>query len=240
MSHSIEVLETADLLAARAVAIIHAAARRAIEEHGEFLLAVPGGSTPKLTLSFLASRAGFPWERTVLGLTDERLVPPEDERSNLFMLRRVLLDPLTAMGLSPKRVIKWPTEDGPALPAKAEAALTGGLGDRHFDLVVLGLGPDGHVASVFPGAVQSVPGQRVQRSNPTEGLEPAVFRISLTMAEINEASERLILVEGSDKRAIAARVLARAPDALELPGTNLSESETLWLLDRAAAADIKA
>ncbi|HEX2863284.1 MAG TPA: 6-phosphogluconolactonase [Deinococcales bacterium] len=238
MNHEVQVLDTREALAGRAAAEIEAAAARSVGQHETFSLAVPGGSTPVATFGLLAASAAFPWPQTILGLTDERLVPPEDERSNHSLVRRALLDPLAARGLAPRRVVPLPHEDGPDVAAQAEAVLDDALGASPFDLLVLGLGPDGHVASVFPATPPTPSSRRAVRTTPTPGLNPQVARVSLSMPEIARAARRIVLVQGEDKAAIVRRVLADIESEADLPGANLPKPGTLWLLDRAAASGL--
>ena len=192
-----------------------------------------GGSTPRHAYE-LAAGLEPDWSRVELWWGDERCVPPDDERSNFLLAKEALLDRLE---VQPSAIHRIKGELGPAAGADDYDREVGDRGP--WDLQLLGLGPDGHVASLFPG----FPALAVEDRNAvgTEaGLEPFVDRITLTMPRIRGSRELLFLVAGEDKADAVKRVFADAP-SLEAPGSLAragSGGRTLAVLDRAAAAKL--
>ena len=189
-----------------------------------------GGSTPRRAYE-LAAELEPDWSRVELWWGDERCVPPDDERSNYGMAKSALLDRL---------------ERAPAAVHRMEGELGRDEGSREygleladagtFDLVLLGLGPDGHVASLFPNfPTLEVTSSDVVGSD--AGHEPFVDRISLTLPRLCDAHELLFLVAGEDKADAVARALAGAPSPAT-PGSlaRAAGGTTRAILDRAAAA----
>jgi 6-phosphogluconolactonase len=191
-----------------------------------------GGSTPKIAYQ-LAAELEPDWSRVELWWGDERCVPPDDERSNFGMAKEALLDRLA---VQPAAVHRIRGELGREAGADAYDEEIGGRGT--WELQLLGLGPDGHVASLFPGS----PALEVDGRNAvgTEaGYEPYVDRITLTVPRIVGTEELLFLVAGEDKADAVARSFA--PEPSELPGRLArawSGGRTRAILDRAAAAKL--
>ena len=192
-------------------------------------IVLTGGSTPRLAYE-LAAMLEPDWSRVELWWGDERCVPPDDERSNYGMAKAALLDRLEA----PPAVHRIKGElgrDEGSVEYRLELADVG-----TFDLVLLGLGPDGHIASLFPKFPSlDVRGRDVVGSE--AGFEPFVDRISMTLPRICNTHELLFLVTGEDKAEAASRALAGDPS----PGTpgslaRAAEGTTRAILDRAAAA----
>jgi 6-phosphogluconolactonase len=195
-------------------------------------IVLTGGSTPKVAYE-IAAQLEPNWSRVELWWSDERCVPLDDELSNYAMTKAALLDRLE---LQPAAVHRIRGELGPEAGAAAYDEEIGGRGAWDFQL--LGLGPDGHVASLFPG----FPALEVDGGNAvgTEaGLEPFVDRITLTVPRIRGTDELVFLVTGEDKADAVARAFAAEPS--ELPGRLArawSGGHTLAVLDRAAAAKL--
>ncbi|HEY1565130.1 MAG TPA: 6-phosphogluconolactonase [Gaiellaceae bacterium] len=191
-----------------------------------------GGSTPRRAYE-LAAELEPDWSRVELWWGDERCVPPDDERSNYGLARKALLDRLEREPAAVHRMQGELGRDEGTAEYKLELA---GVGD--FDLVLLGLGPDGHVASLFPGfPTLDVTSRDVVGS--VAGHEPFVDRISLTLPRLGATQELLFLVAGEDKADAAARALAGEPSP-QIPGSlaRSSEGTTRAVLDRAAAAKL--
>jgi 6-phosphogluconolactonase len=202
-------------------------------------IALTGGSTPRSAYE-RAAVADVQWSRATLWWGDERCVPPDDELSNYALARETLLDAIA--GAAPE-VHRMRGELGPdegAAAYEAELHEVFGAGMPEFDLVLLGMGADGHCASLFPGqptldeAVRLVVG--VERA----GAEPYVPRISLTLPVINAARQVVFLVTGEDK----ADAVARAFEADPGPDTPASlvtpaSGRLVALLDRAAASRLR-
>jgi 6-phosphogluconolactonase len=227
----IEVLADAAAVASRAAAIIAAEARDAVVERGCFILAVSGGHTPWKMLRALAGEK-VPWEQMQVVQVDERVAPPGDPDRNLTHLRDSLL---TRVPLRPEQLHAMPVE-APDLRAAAnryaqtlqELAGTPPV----LDLVHLGLGPDGHTASLVPGdPVLDVTDTEVALT----GAYQWRCRMTLTYPIINRARRILWVITGSDK----AGPLARLRDAdRAIPAGRVRQDQAQVLADRAAAGSL--
>jgi 6-phosphogluconolactonase len=235
-------MPTPAALAEAAADRIVASARNAIRRRGRCVLALSGGSTPRLVYPLLASppRVGaVDWSRVVFFWGDERAVPPDHPDSNYGLARRLLLDLLP--GVRPDAVHRMPADapDRDAAAGRHEAELGRATGVRpgtserpRFDLIWLGMGPDGHTASLFPGA-SALDERRRWIVPATAPRTVAVHeRMSFTLPVINAARQVLFVVAGADK---AAAVRAVRAGSRELPAARVRARSTLWLLDAAAA-----
>ena len=191
-----------------------------------------GGSTPRHAYE-LAADLEPDWSRVEVWWGDERCVPPDDERSNFGMAKEALLDPLER---GPAAVHRMRGEFGRDAGAEEYEGELDDVGA--FDLVLLGLGPDGHVASLFPDfPTLAVVDRDVIGSD--AGHEPFVDRISMTLPRLCSTRELLFLVAGEDKADAVARALVGEPSH-ETPGSlvRAAEGPTRAILDRAAAAKL--
>jgi 6-phosphogluconolactonase len=198
-------------------------------------IVLTGGSTARLAYERLAAMEVH-WPRCTLWFSDERCVPPRDERSNFGMVRDSLLARLPD---PPPQVRRIAGELGPNDGAAAyEHELREALGEGmpRFDLVLLGLGPDGHCASLFPGDPALEERERLAVGVARSGLAPWVPRVTLTLPVLNAARQVLFLVTGPDKAEAAARAFEGGPDA-RTPASLVAPADgTLTvLMDRAAA-----
>ena len=213
---------------------------RALESSsGPFRVALSGGSTPKALYGLLADekhpyRARVPWERLRFFWGDERCVPPDHPDSNYRMAREALL---SRVPVSPERVHRIEGE----LPEAAEAArryedaVRRELGaEPRFDWIFLGLGADGHTASLFPGTTAVAERSKLVTSVWVE--EKKTHRVTLTLPVLNAAKKIVFLVEGIDKALTVQLVLQDAPSPVRPASQVLPKGELLWLLDRAAAS----
>ena len=195
-------------------------------------IVLTGGSTPRHAYE-IAAELESDWSRVELWWGDERCVPPDDERSNYALAKAALLDRLATPPAAVHRMQgELGRDDG---MAEYRHELTG-VGE--FDLVLLGLGSDGHVASLFPNfPTVDVTGRDVVGS--PAGMEPFVDRISLTLSRLCNTQELLFLVAGADKADAVARALDGAPSHVT-PGSlaRSAEGTTRAILDRAAAAKL--
>jgi 6-phosphogluconolactonase len=191
-----------------------------------------GGSTPGLAYREAAEREGD-WSKVDLWWGDERCVPPDDQESNYGMAKRALLDRIDG---EPRSVHRIKGELG---KERAAAEYADEIAGVTLDLLLLGMGPDGHVASLFPNA----PTLRQRKAAlPAEaGLEPFVDRVTLSLPTLRAAREILFLLTGELKADAAARAFAGEPS----PDTPASlvrarDGRTVAILDRAAAAKLPA
>jgi 6-phosphogluconolactonase len=195
-------------------------------------IALTGGTTPELAYTE-AAQLEVDWSKTELWWSDERCVPPDDDLSNYALVKRTLLDPLEH---EPHAVHRIKGELG---KEKGAADYERELGDTVFDLELLGIGKDGHVASLFPNAPTLTQRGRVLPAEP--GLEPFVDRVTLSIAVLNSAREIVFAVSGAEKADAAQRAFRSTPG----PDTPASlvrarEGKTTAILDRAAAAKLRA
>jgi 6-phosphogluconolactonase len=181
---------------------IRAAANAAIAARGRFRVALAGGSTPRALYPKLVE--GIDWARATVFFGDERAVPPGDPQSNYRMARETLLDPARVPAAN---VVRWRGED-PDLDAAArdyEAALTRGASAPWIDLALLGLGPDGHTASLFPGTSALAEADRLAVA--LDVAEMGTRRLTLTYPALCGARDVCFLVTGRDKAPALASVV---------------------------------
>lgn len=238
MTPTVEILPDAEALARRAAEWLLAAAKAA---DGDFAIALSGGSTPRRLYELLARapyRDAMPWRRTHLFWGDERFVPQDDARSNYRMVQEALL---VHVPIPAANVHAIPTEGAPADAARAyERTLKSyyGADTFHparplFDVTLLGLGDDGHTASLFPQTQALSERERWVVAVTNGGAEP---RITLTYPALESSRHVAFLVTGHEKRAIFAR--ARRSDQ-DLPAVRLRPTgSVLWLADAAAAGAV--
>lgn len=202
-------------------------------------IVLAGGSTPRAAYEHFVSAVatvGVDLARTTFWLGDERCVAPDDDRSNYAMIKGALIDPLA--DFTTVRVQRIGGELGPEAAAADYEQRLREAGPPAFDLVLLGIGPDGHTASLFPGQPSLLVRNRLAVGVPEAGLEPFVPRVSLTLAALTAARHVVVLAEGSGK----AQALGEAfgPDAEPGPHVPASllvaDSKVLTVLVDAAAA----
>ena len=195
-------------------------------------IVLTGGSTPRRAYE-LAAELEPDWSKAELWWGDDRCVPPDDAESNYAMAKEALLDRLEQQPVAIHRIQGELGREAGAAEYEAELR---GVGD--FDLVLLGLGPDGHVASLFP----NFPSLNVTDRDvigAEAGHEPFIDRISLTLPRIGATRELLFLVTGDDKADAVSRALAGEPSPAT-PGSlaRSTNGTTRAVLDRAAAANL--
>jgi 6-phosphogluconolactonase len=224
----IEIFADADAVAREAAAIIAAEARAAVAERGRFIMAVSGGHTPWVMLSALAGEE-VPWANVHLAQVDERVAPAGHPDRNLTHLHESLLEHAQ---LPPDQVYAMPVEstDLEAAAKEYAATLTQIAGSPPvLDLVHLGLGPDGHTASLVPGdAVLQVNDAEVA----VTGIYQGRRRLTLTYPILNRARRILWLVTGSDKVGMLVRLREADPS---IPAGRVNAERALLLADHAAA-----
>jgi 6-phosphogluconolactonase len=234
----------ASALARRAAQYFVEMAGEAAEAHGRARIAISGGSTPKAAFELLADpnqpwRSRMPWQALDLYWVDERCVPPEDAESNYRMTRETLLDHVP---LKPEQIHRIEGElDPEAAAARCEAELRSSfrLEDAEsprFDLVALGIGEDGHTASLFPHTTALHELDRLAVANRVP--QRNAWRITLTWPVINHARSVFFLAAGEEKAGILQQILAGPHDPERLPAQLIWPSSGILtvILDKAAAA----
>lgn len=217
-------------------------ARQAIAAHGEFTVALAGGSTPRAAYQFLATAPGVAWEKVHIFFGDERCVPPEHPDSNYGMALEALLSRVTVPAANVHRM------KGEVEPAAAAEQYAGEL-RRHFrlsngdlprfDLIMLGMGDDGHTASLFPGSAALTETSRLVAANWVEKFQQ--YRLTLTFPVVNNAAEVMFLIAGAAKAKVVGEIFGKngPPDRYPVQKIHPTAGRTLWLLDRAAAQLLK-
>jgi 6-phosphogluconolactonase len=195
-------------------------------------IALTGGTTPEQAYREAARREPD-WSKAEIWWSDERCVSPDDDLSNYALAKRTLLDGLER---GPRVVHRIKGELG---KERAAADYELELGDTVFDLELLGIGKDGHVASLFPNAPTLREDRRVLPAEP--GLDPFVDRVTLSIPVLNSAREIVFAVSGGEKSEAARRAFAAQPGP-ETPASlvRAQNGSTTAILDRAAAAELRA
>lgn len=237
--------DTAELYDAAASGTLQAA-KDAVARRRRFLLVLAGGETPKPLYTRLSSeslRSAFPWDATHVFWGDERAVPPDDEQSNYGMTVQYLLENVP---LSPENIHRIRGELGASAAAREYASELQKMSDKglawpRFDLVLLGLGSDGHTASLFPGSTH--PSRSAQATLAVTGSydQRPTSRITLTPPVFNSAREIYFLVAGERKATVVANVLEGDTSAVRYPARRIkpSRGSVTWFIDRAAARKLK-
>src|SRR4051794_19473381 len=196
-----------------------------------------GGSTPKLAYE-MAARAGADWSRAGVWFSDERCVPPDDGLSNFRLANDALLGRLDK-SVRPA-VYRMEGELGPEAGAAAyEALVREHLGaEPRWDLLLLGLGPDSHCASLFPGKPEVQERRRLVTGVELAGMEPQVPRISLTLPALTSARRTVFLVTGADKAQAVKRAFDESDPESPASFVRPRAGELLVVLDQAAAKEL--
>ncbi|MFZ0135946.1 MAG: 6-phosphogluconolactonase [Candidatus Sulfotelmatobacter sp.] len=234
-----------DLFQAAAEEVLRAATH-AVAERGRFTIALSGGSTPKNMYTLIAANADatLPWDRMFFFFGDERHVPPDDPESNYRMANESLL---AKVPVPPANIFRIPAEnpDADAAAAIYEETLRKFFASApgefpRFDLILLGIGPDGHTASLFPETAALQEKTRLVVANWVEKLNTS--RITLTLPVLNHARCVAFLVSGIDKAAALHEVLEGKAPGEKYPSKLVqpSEGKLIWFVDRAAASQLSA
>jgi len=206
-------------------------------------IVLTGGSTPQHAYELAAAQQPQAWQGAKLWFSDERCVGPDDELSNFRMVKGALLDPLAASDVRVdycRRILgERGFEQGAVEYERELEHIGGGPGAIRFELVLLGVGSDGHICSMFPGQESLSERSRLAVGVPQAGLEPFVPRVTLTFSALSRAKRVLVLATGAGKAdPIAAAFADDAPRTEHVPASLLSEhvEDIVVLLDEDAAA----
>ena len=236
----------ATALAARAARQFVEVTEAAVAARGGARIAISGGSTPKVAFGMLADPAlpwlkRMPWNKLELFWVDERCVPPDHADSNYRMTREAMLDHVP---LKPEQVHRMEGElDPEAAAARYESALRNsfrleGAETPRFDLIQLGMGPDGHTASLFPHTAALHEMSRFAVANHVQNKD--AWRVTLTWPVINQAASVFFLIGGADKTHVLSEVMTGPRDVERLPSQLIRPASGILtlLLDKAAAAEL--
>ena len=236
MTPRFEVHPDPEAVAAATADRLLAAGRNAIRRRGRFVLALTGGSTPLAVCPLLVVPPRvrmLDWTKVEFFFGDERAVPPNDPESNFNTARLALLDYLPRLRMEQVHRMPCELEDLDAGAWQYEEELRrviGGEGIPRFDLVWLGMGADGHTASLFPGTPALDERERLVVANWVPSLD--AWRMTLTYPVLNAAREAMFVVNGADKADAIARVRS---GSLDPPAARVRAERTVWLVDAAAA-----
>lgn len=219
-----------------------ALAKAAVQAHGRFSVALSGGSTPRSLYALLATIPDIPWEKIYLFFGDERDVAPDAPESNYRMVHEALL---SRAPIPPENVFRVRTEarDAAAAALEYEQTLRTFFGLKpgefpRFDLIFLGMGPDGHTASLFPGSAALGDSKHLVVATWVEQF--TTYRITFTFPVLNHAAYVMFLVSGSDKAPMIRQVLGEGGQNFPSARVRLTNGRLVWFLDRSAAADLPA
>lgn len=242
MTPTVVIVEDEQQVAARAATIVAEAMRSAVASEGVFRIALAGGTTPRLLHAVLASEPKYralPWARTDIFWGDERAVPPDHADSNYRMARETLL---SKVPVDSARVFRIHAEDpDPSRAAeryeqtlRAAFAIDGDAIPR-FDLILLGVGADGHTASLFPSSPAVLERDRLVAASWAAALDS--WRVTLTLPVLNAASQVTFMVSGPAKAAAVAAALEPPRDSTPPPAALVQpvDGQMTWVLDAAAA-----
>jgi 6-phosphogluconolactonase len=234
----IRILKTAAELFEAAAAEFAAQASQAVRANGRFAVALSGGSTPKTLYSLLATKPDIPWDKVCFFWGDERHVPPDHTESNYRMANEALL---SKVPVRPENIFRIHAEEKDAGAAALQYEQT--LKDffhlspgefPRFDLILLGVGPDGHTASLFPGTAALNETQRLVVANWVPKFK--TDRITFTLPVLNAAACVMFLLSGADKASTLHEVLENS--SADLPSQNVrpANGKLIWLVDGPAAS----
>jgi 6-phosphogluconolactonase len=238
MGTQVKIVPDSATLAHEAAQEFHRVAEAAVRERGQFSVALSGGNTPRAVYSSLASEhKELPWDSIHIFFGDERHVPPDHPDSNFRMATESLLSKVPIPETNVHRIRA--ELDAEAAAAEYDQQLVNffHLGNQdwpRFDLIFLGIGEDGHTASLFPGSQALTETSRRVAGNWVEKFQ--TFRITLTFPVLNHAAEAVFLVSGSGKAQILSQVLS--PGTRKFPAQNVQpeNGRLLWLVDQDAGS----
>jgi 6-phosphogluconolactonase len=237
IKQNVEVLADRSALIQRSREIVIECIHQAIEANGRFAIALSGGSTPKSLYAALATES-LPWSKIHVFWGDERYVPASHQDSNQLMARQAWLDkieipesnihPMNTTGANPQ-------QDAQQYEAELRDFFQQSQGFPSFDLILLGMGDDGHTASLFPHTDALSVRDRLVTVGDKDGQPRLTFSVPL----INQANYVLFMVAGASKCSALKQVFATQGDETEYPSRLIQpQGKLLWLLDQAAAAGL--
>jgi len=240
---NIRIVNTADELAEEAARTIVALAQQAVSTKNNFTIALAGGSTPKRLYELLANparefRNEMPWGQTLFFWTDERHVGPDHQDSNYRMTHEAMLEHVEVPS---SHIHRYFSEMADAevvalnYARQLECSFDGSL--PGFDLILLGLGPDGHTASLFPGTDAILESMRLVVAPWVEKFKS--FRLTMTLPVLNNAAHVMFLVSGEDKAGILSEVLHDGPLVFPAQLIAPTSGELTWIVDKAAASKLE-
>lgn len=235
----IRTFDAPDQLTTAAADLVLDAARAAVGDRGRFTWCLSGGNTPAMLYRKLASEAyaaRFPWDRTYVFWGDERWVPPDHPDSNARMAREELLSRVPLPQDHVRAIVTTGIEPEASAEAAERAARTLLGPDLRPDLVLLGLGEDGHTASLFPGTAALGERTALYAANRVPRLD--AWRITATLPLLNAARHIAFLVTGTAKARTLRQVLYPQAETMVLPASMVrpADGKLTWLLDREAAS----
>ncbi|HKV98794.1 MAG TPA: 6-phosphogluconolactonase [Vicinamibacterales bacterium] len=241
----VRVSRDAEAFADAAAAYFVESAMASVADRGTFSVALSGGSTPRAVFARVAAdetaRVKVSWRQVDWWWSDERAVPPADAASNFKMAFDALLG---RVPIDPARVHRLKGEAAPAEAAseyERDLRAVFGVSAREiprFDLVLLGLGADGHTASLFPGTSAIAERERLVVANDVPAMR--TVRLTFTLPLINRARRVAFLVSGAEKSSILARAIEGPRGVLPAQLVSPDEGELVWFVDSAAARDLAA
>ena len=242
MPGKIKIIITSDAsqLAAKGAQIFCKTAKETIALQGRFAVAVSGGSTPRAMHRLMSQEpylSDIPWQKTHIFWVDERMVAFDHPDSNFGTAKKDFLNiiPIPSDHVYPIPVMTRPEEGTALYQAKLKTFFHDMSSDNPvFDLILLGIGKDGHVASLFPGRPQIKEANRWVLN--VKGGQPNVFRLTLNYTVLNNARQILFLVSGSGKAAIVKTLLENSQAQLPAVKIRPPNGRVIWLLDQAAAS----
>ncbi|MBD0372127.1 MAG: 6-phosphogluconolactonase [Pyrinomonadaceae bacterium] len=234
----VEVWANAHQLINRAAELFAETARQVVAEHDSFAVALSGGTTPRALYEMLAGEVyapQIPWEEMLVFWSDERCVPPEADESNYRMAYEAML---ARVPVPVNQIHRMRGEDEPEQAARDyEKLLQEKLGNPpRFDLILLGMGEDGHTASLFPNSPALHDTEHLVAAPYVEKLK--AHRLTMTLVTINAARNVTFLATGEAKAATLRAVLEGEKDARRYPSQLVEPTggELIWLVDEAAAS----
>ena len=242
MNPEVRVFQDLESLSQSAAGLFVEQAQKSIEERGRFLAVLNGGSTPKRLFQLLATdeRKNVNWSRTHVFWGDERCVPPDDPESSYGMAQELLL---SRVEIPDENIHRMQGERTPEEAAKDYAAVLKGFATPplewpRFDLILLGMGEDGHTASLFPGSPLKIP--EATATVTAHYQDRPAARVTFTSQVINSAHMVLFMVAGENKSETLSRVLGNKKQLELYPAQRIQpeDGKLIWLADKAAAGKL--